>query len=168
MSEAPVLGAVSGNGLLMATLVTTFLGTIVTLVTAWFKEARDRRWKLEDEARQKDLEGQVKEVHKIINSQATAGQHERLLALQGQLVLMQRMIILNKEQGIETTKADSDLLVAMQSKVDDLNAALNLRQPEPTEKPEQTGEAVKVGDLEVSIDQLSGAKDEESKKIKGP
>lgn len=133
----------------------SFLGTIVTLVTAWFKEARDRRWKLEDEARQKDLEVQVKEVHKIMNSQATAGQQERLLALQGQLVLMQRMVIQNKEQGIETTKSDADLLVAMQAKVDDLQSSLNLRQqPEPTGKPEQTGEAVKVGDLEVSIDQL--------------
>lgn len=126
---------------MIAGMVLTFLSSIATLGIGWFKDARDRRWKTEDKLFQQGIEvktnvliqktEETKQqgtiIHDLVNSNMTAAMQDQLIALQGQLVLMQRVLLNDAKSGREETQEEKDTMTALKVKIAELTEAVRLR-----------------------------------------
>lgn len=123
---------------LVVGMVLSFLTSLLTVVMAWLKDARDRRWKAEDSLKQQDIavkteilltevektkqQGAV--IHDLVNSNMTAAMQDQLIALQGQQVLMQRVLL---DSGVAQTKEEEATIFSLEAKIKDLGEAVRLR-----------------------------------------
>lgn len=80
-------------------------------------------------------DGQLKEIHTLVNSNMTAEMQRALDATEGQLVLMKELVRVNKKSGARPSAATLEQIKATEAKVEEMRAAIADRTRATEAKP---------------------------------
>lgn len=75
-------------------------------------------------------DGQLKEIHTLVNSNMTAEMQRALDATEGQLVLMKELVRVNKKAGTRPSASTLEQIKATEAKVEEMRAAIAERTAE--------------------------------------